>query len=154
MLLLRMGFNAGDRWSPQSSFIVCVCGGGGFTANPDCFQCSLPEATCCPVALYSLPFNAVVGGMGMHSYSMHSSARYFLVTACLCSDTLIFRVLLVSPMYILYIYVYLSQSLQGTWYATSFFFSLGVFCFTLTSSYFRVSWLKDSLHPKGCTSLL
>ena len=105
--MLRMGFNAGDRWSSQSSFIVCVWG-GGFTANPDCFQCSsLPEATCCPVALYSLPFNAVVGGMGMHSYSMHSSARYFLVTACLCSDTLIFRVLLVSPMYILYIYVYL-----------------------------------------------
>ena len=63
MLLLGMGFNAGDRWSPQSSFIVCVCG-GGFTANLDCFQCSsLPEATCCPVDPYFLPVNAVVGGI-------------------------------------------------------------------------------------------
>ena len=65
MLLLRMGFHAGDRWSPQSRFIVWA------SLRIDCFQCrSLPEVTCYPLDPCSLPVNAVVGGVGMHSYSI------------------------------------------------------------------------------------
>ena len=65
MLLFRMGFHAGDRWSPQSRFIVWA------SLRIDCFQCrSLPEVTCYPLDPCSLPVNAVVGGVGMHSYSI------------------------------------------------------------------------------------
>ena len=67
MLLLRMGFHACDILVEPTVQVHYV----GFTLNPDCFQCcSLPEARCCPLDLCSLLVNAVVGGVGVHSYSI------------------------------------------------------------------------------------
>ena len=45
--------------------------GLGFSTNLDGFQrSSLPETSCCSLDSCSLPMDVVVGGVGMHSYSM------------------------------------------------------------------------------------
>ena len=60
------------------------------------FTVDLPEAPCCSLDLCCLPINVVVGDVGMHSYSALQVTTF---TACLCPVTLIFKVLLVSPMF-------------------------------------------------------
>lgn len=115
----------------------------GFTGNLHCFHCSsLPEALCCCLASYSFPINAVVVGVGMHSFPLFRSP--FLM-ACLRSVTLISKVHLVSPMYTSL------QSLRGTWYTTSFVFSSGVFCFTLTSN--CLQGLEMAFAPRGAQAV-
>ena len=81
--------------------------------------------------------DAVVGGVGMYSYSIiQVTFSYGLFVFCHSNFHL------VSAMYTLL------QSLHGTWYATSFF-SLGVFCFTLKSSCFRLLWGLKWFCPRG-----
>ena len=126
VLLLRMGFHACDILVEPTVQVHYV----GFTVNPDCFQCcSLPEARCCPLDQCSLLVNAVVGGVGVHSYSILlvviSYSLFVLGHSNLQSSLGLAN-------------VYLVAVLEGTWYTTSFFYSSGVFCFTLTSNCFRV----------------
>ena len=107
------------------------------------FTVDLPEAPCCSLDLCCLPINVVVGDVNMHSYLV---LQVTIFTACLCSVTLIFKVLFVSPMYTLL------QSLQGTWYTTSFF-SSGIFCFTLSYCFRVFSGLKTTFTPRSAQAL-
>ena len=90
MLLLRMGYHAGERWGPQSRVIVW-----GSLQICIVLPFQKPHAVLWTQD-HSIPIDTVVGGVGMHSYS-----TLLVAVTCLCLDAFIFRVLLVSPMFTL-----------------------------------------------------
>ena len=69
----------------HSQASLCVCVGGGIHCKSGLLPVFFSSRNHARAVLWthtpSHAVNAVVGGMYMHSYSMHSSARHFLVTS-------------------------------------------------------------------------
>ena len=129
MLLLRIGCHVvrGEAHS-QDSLCGVHCESGLlplFFSSRSCMLSlgpMLAPSQCCGCSV------------GKHSYSILLVIISY--SLCMCSDTLIFRILLFSQMYTLL------QSLQGTWYTV--YFSSGIFYFTLTRSCLR---LEEAFTP-------
>ena len=109
--------------------------GLGFSTNLDCFHCSpLPKTSCCLLDSCSLPVNAVVGGVGMYSYSILFISLLHCLLVLSYSDlqyplrfsNVYLRAILAGHL-LLHFHKYLLQCALG---------------------------LEDSFHPKGCTGLL
>ena len=117
--------------------------GVGFSMDPDCVPCSpLPEASCCPMNLCSLPVDVVVGGVGMYSYPV------FLIPLLYC--LLVFTYSGLQCSFGLS-NVYLTAILAGNLLEH---FSSGIFCFTFTSFCFSVLWgLKTAVTARSAQDI-
>ena len=100
----------------------------------------LPESFGLSLNCGAYPVDAVVSPLNMNCNIILGVST----SACLCSLSLTFSVLLVSPTYTC------GQSLQGISYTTSVCFFSGVLFFTCISSLFRVFiGLKTGFIPRG-----
>ena len=105
----------------------------GVQCDLDCFQkpCAVPW-TCAPSQLM----------MWLVVWACTDSGHHFLQLVVFGHSNLQSSLSLSN--------VYLAAVVTGAWYTTSSFFTSGIFCFTLTSSCFRVSWgLKTAFTPRG-----
>ena len=132
----RRGCHTGLRERPQSRLEVTFCFLLWIASMT--FRRVWFTSTCLTVAASQSTLCCV-----FHACTAMPFFRSFLFTAPLCSLSLFSSVLPVSPMYTL------SQSAQGTWYTTPFFFSAGWGCFVWTRASRRVPRdLKVVLIPR------